>query len=77
MAEVERIEFVLLKKMLQLKEVHGNVKGVELFKEKYGQKGIDDCFNYMVACATPQNYDRAAAAGNEGGHVITPTLHGG
>ena len=76
MAEVIDRRYLMIQKMLKLKEIHGNVKGVELFKDQYGQAGIDECFNYMVACATPENYDRAMAAGH-GGHVITPNLNPG
>ena len=73
MAEVISREFLLIKKLIKLKETHGNVKGAELFKEQYGQRGIDDVFNYIVACATPRNYNRARAIGVQGGHVLTPT----
>jgi len=71
MAKVENREFLLIKKLIKLKETHDNVKGAELFKEQYGQRGIDDVFNYVVSCATPENYD---AAGIGGGHVVTPTI---
>jgi len=74
MAKVENREFLLIKKLLKLKEIHGDVKGTELFDEQYGQKGIDDVYNYMVSCATPRNYAKARAAGFQDGHVITPTI---
>jgi len=77
MAKVEDRRYLLLKKLCKLKDIHGPDKGIELFKEEYGQRGMDDCFNYMVSCATPENYAHAAAVGHMGGHVITPNLNPG
>ena len=71
-AKVIDRRFLLIQERIELCKKHGDVKGGELFKEKYGQKGIDDCFNYMISCATVKNYRAAEAMGHEMGTYIIP-----
>ena len=72
MAKVLNRAILLLKKREKLDQIHGVVKGGELFKEQYGQEGVDEVFNYMVSCATPENYRKAEELGMPPGSYIIP-----
>ncbi len=72
MGDVIDRRVILLRKQEQLKQTHGAVKGVELFKKKYGQQGVDDVFNYIVSCATPENYKKAEELGMAPGSYVIP-----
>lgn len=68
-AIIDRVH-LLIRKYLRLRETHGRVKGTELFVEEYGQKAMDEMFDYLVSCSTPENHAAAEAKGHEGCYVI-------
>ena len=72
MAEVIDRRYLLIMEQRRLRKIHGVVKGSELFFEKYGQQGVDDAFNYMIACQNVDNLRAAEAMGLPMGTCLLP-----
>ena len=71
MSKVEDIGYVAVRKYRRLADEHGHDHAVATM----GQREIDIGFEYIVACATPENYDKAVELGYPPGtHVILATL---
>ena len=71
MGQVMDRRYLLLQKFIKLRDQYGHDHACAQFT----QAEHDDMFNYIVACATPANYDKAEANGAQpGSYAISPNL---
>lgn len=67
MAEIIERRYLLIQKYCGLRDK----KGHDYAMSQFSQTEKDEMFNYLVSCATPENYDKSSV---DGGYVIPKAL---